>query len=51
MFLNSFQIGKSYVMSKLKNYPKFQAVAIAIQKSGFKVIRFFSLVELLDACM
>ena len=31
------QIGRSYVVSKLKNYPKFQAVAIAIQRSGFKV--------------
>lgn len=31
------QIGRSYVISKLKDYPKFQAVAIAIQRSGFKV--------------
>ncbi|CAL5427791.1 unnamed protein product [Camellia sinensis] len=29
-------IGRSYVISKLKNYPKFHAVAIAIQRSGFK---------------
>ncbi|KAK9197365.1 hypothetical protein WN943_005501 [Citrus x changshan-huyou] len=28
--------GRSFVISKLKNYPKFQAVAGAIQKSGFK---------------
>lgn len=33
------QIGRSYVMSKLKDYPRFQAVAIAIQRSGFKVWR------------
>jgi hypothetical protein len=31
------QIGRPYVISKLKDYPKFQAVAIAIQRSGFKV--------------
>lgn len=31
------QIGRSYVISKLKKYPKFQAIAIAIQRSGFKV--------------
>uniref|UniRef100_A0A2P2J8R7 Uncharacterized protein LOC105650023 isoform X2 n=1 Tax=Rhizophora mucronata TaxID=61149 RepID=A0A2P2J8R7_RHIMU len=34
-------IGRSYVMSKLKNYPKFQSVAIAVQKSGFKVSYFY----------
>lgn len=31
------QIGRSYVISKLKDYPQFQAVAVAIQRSGFKV--------------
>lgn len=36
-FVTSLQIGRSYVISKLKKYPKFQAVAIAIQRSGFKV--------------
>ncbi|KAB1204387.1 hypothetical protein CJ030_MR8G027180 [Morella rubra] len=35
-FILGRTIGKSYVISKLKNYPKFQAVAIAIQGSGFK---------------
>ncbi|KAL2900598.1 hypothetical protein RDABS01_025680, partial [Bienertia sinuspersici] len=39
-FLLGRTVGKSYVMSKLKNYPKFQAVTIAIQKSGFKPITF-----------
>lgn len=33
----SMQIGRSYVISKLKDYPQFRAVAIAIQRSGFKV--------------
>lgn len=34
------QIGRSFVISKLKDYPKFRAVAIAIQRSGFKVCLF-----------
>lgn len=33
----SMQIGKSYVVSKLKDYPQFCSVAIAIRRSGFKV--------------
>lgn len=36
-FSDLLQIGRPYVISKLKDYPKFQAVAIAIQRSGFKV--------------
>ena len=31
------QIGKSFVVSKLKDYPQFRSVAIAIHRSGFKV--------------
>lgn len=40
LFILSFiyyQIGRSYVSSKLKNYPKFEAISIAIERSGFKV--------------
>lgn len=39
------QIGKSFVVSKLKDYPQFRSVAIAINRSGFKVcnIQIFSL--------
>jgi uncharacterized membrane protein YdjX (TVP38/TMEM64 family) len=36
-FLLGRTIGRPYVLSKCKDYPKFQAVAIAIQRSGFKV--------------
>ncbi|XP_073261628.1 uncharacterized protein, partial [Populus alba] len=37
-FLLGRTIGRSFVVSKLKDYPKFSSVAIAIQKSGFKPI-------------
>lgn len=35
--LTFWQIGRSFVISKLKDYPQFRAVAIAIRRSGFKV--------------
>ncbi|KAM7256486.1 hypothetical protein ACFE04_012227 [Oxalis oulophora] len=41
------QVGRSYVMSKLKNYPKFQAVAVAIRRDGFKIVLLLRLVPLL----
>lgn len=40
-------IGRSYVISKLKDYPQFRAVAIAIQRSGFKIVLLLRLVPLL----
>ncbi|KAK9726129.1 hypothetical protein RND81_05G192000 [Saponaria officinalis] len=46
-FLLGRTIGRSYVMSKLNNYPKFQAVAIATQRSGFKIVFLLRLVPLL----
>ncbi|KAI3863716.1 hypothetical protein MKW98_031308 [Papaver atlanticum] len=46
-FLLGRTIGRSYVISKLKDYPKFQAVAIAIQRSGFKIVLLLRLVPLL----
>lgn len=46
-FLLGRTIGRSYVISKLKNYPKFHAVAIAIQRSGFKIVLLLRLVPLL----
>nr|CAD1833617.1 unnamed protein product [Ananas comosus var. bracteatus] len=46
-FLLGRTIGRQYVISKLKDYPKFQAVAIAIQRSGFKIVLLLRLVPLL----
>ncbi|CAN6481967.1 unnamed protein product [Victoria cruziana] len=46
-FLLGRTIGKPLVMSKLKDYPQFQAVAIAIQRSGFKIVLLLRLVPLL----
>ncbi|KAK9945339.1 hypothetical protein M0R45_010859 [Rubus argutus] len=37
-FILGRTIGRSYAISKLKHYPKFQAVAVAIQRSGFKIV-------------
>lgn len=46
-FLLGRTIGRSFVISKLEDYPQFQAVAIAIQKSGFKIVLLLRLVPLL----
>ncbi|KAL0376562.1 UNVERIFIED_CONTAM: TVP38/TMEM64 family membrane protein [Sesamum calycinum] len=46
-FLLGRTIGRSYVISKLKDYPKFRAVAIAIRRSGFKIVLLLRLVPLL----
>eukprot|EP01018_Ginkgo_biloba_P027012 Gb_21365 [translate_table: standard] len=46
-FLVGKTIGRSYVVSKLKDYPQFRAVAIAIQRSGFKIVLLLRLVPLL----
>ncbi|XP_068659052.1 uncharacterized protein [Aristolochia californica] len=46
-FLLGRTIGRSFVVSKLKDYPQFQAVAIAIQRSGFKIVFLLRLVPLL----
>ncbi|XP_051130298.1 uncharacterized protein LOC127250882 [Andrographis paniculata] len=46
-FLVGRTIGRSYVISKLKDYPKFRAVAIAIRRSGFKIVLLLRLVPLL----
>ncbi|KAK2358067.1 hypothetical protein P8452_77257 [Trifolium repens] len=46
-FLLGGTIGKSFVVSKLKDYPQFRSVSIAIQKSGFKIVFLLRLVPLL----
>lgn len=46
-FLLGRTIGKSYVTSKIKHYPKFQAVSVAIQRSGFKIVLLLRVVPLL----
>uniref|UniRef100_A0A0C9S5H2 TSA: Wollemia nobilis Ref_Wollemi_Transcript_19275_1140 transcribed RNA sequence n=1 Tax=Wollemia nobilis TaxID=56998 RepID=A0A0C9S5H2_9CONI len=46
-FLVGKTIGRSFVESKLKDYPQFQAVAIAINRSGFKIVLLLRLVPLL----
>ncbi|KAG9457997.1 hypothetical protein H6P81_002505 [Aristolochia fimbriata] len=46
-FILGRTIGRSFVISKLKDYPQFQAVAIAIQRSGFKIVLLLRLVPLL----
>ncbi|WCJ23673.1 SNARE associated Golgi protein family [Euphorbia peplus] len=46
-FLLGRTIGRPFVVSKLKDYPQFRSVAIAIQKSGFKIVLLLRLVPLL----
>ncbi|GAU12009.1 hypothetical protein TSUD_196330 [Trifolium subterraneum] len=46
-FLVGGTIGKAYVVSKLKDYPQFRSVSIAIEKSGFKIVFLLRLVPLL----
>ncbi|KAF7837232.1 TVP38/TMEM64 family membrane protein slr0305 family [Senna tora] len=46
-FLLGRTIGKSFVVSKLKDYPQFRSVAIAIHRSGFKIVVLLRLVPLL----
>ncbi|OMO85380.1 SNARE associated Golgi protein [Corchorus olitorius] len=46
-FLLGRTIGRSFVVSRLKDYPQFRSVAIAIRKSGFKIVLLLRLVPLL----
>ncbi|CAL9765904.1 unnamed protein product [Musa acuminata subsp. burmannicoides] len=50
-FLLGRTLGRSYVVSKLNDYPEFQAVAAAIQKSGFKIVLLLRLAPLLPFSM
>ncbi|KAK8988023.1 hypothetical protein V6N11_065622 [Hibiscus sabdariffa] len=45
-FLLGKTIGRSLVFSKLKDYPQFQLIAIAIQRSGFKIVLLLRLAPL-----
>lgn len=45
-FLVGRTVGRTYVTSKLKDYPQFQAVGIAVRKSGFKIVLLLRLVPL-----
>ncbi|CAF2120335.1 unnamed protein product [Brassica rapa] len=46
-FLLGRTIGKPFVVAKLKDYPQFQSVALAIEKSGFKICLLLRLAPLL----
>ncbi|CAN1196245.1 TVP38/TMEM64 family membrane protein slr0305 [Linum perenne] len=46
-FLVGRTVGRPFIISKLKNYPKFQAVNIAVERSGFKIVLLLRLVPLL----
>lgn len=46
-FLLGRTIGRSFVISKLKDYPQFRSIAIAIHGSGFKIVLLLRLVPLL----
>lgn len=46
-FLVGKTIGRSYVASKLNDFPQFQAVSIATRRSGFKIVFLLRLVPLL----
>ncbi|KAB1214252.1 hypothetical protein CJ030_MR5G023165 [Morella rubra] len=46
-FLLGRTIGRSFVISKLKDYPQFRSVAVATRRSGFKIVFLLRLVPLL----
>ncbi|KAG6491474.1 TVP38/TMEM64 family membrane protein slr0305-like [Zingiber officinale] len=50
-FLLGRALGRSYVISKMKDYPDIQAAAIAIEKSGFKIVLLLRLAPLVPFCL
>lgn len=47
-FLLGRTIGGSYIIAKVKDYPKFRAIEVAIERSGFKIVLLLRLVPLLS---
>lgn len=47
-FLLGRTIGRSFVIAKMKEYPKFRAIEIAIDRSGFKIVLLLRLVPMLS---
>ncbi|KAG6497075.1 hypothetical protein ZIOFF_044961 [Zingiber officinale] len=43
--------GRPYVISKMNDYPDFQAVAVAIERSGFKIVLLLRLAPLIPFCL
>ncbi|CAL9078978.1 unnamed protein product [Musa textilis] len=50
-FLLGRTLVRPYVVSKLNDYPEFQAVVVAIQRSGFKIVLLLRLAPLLPFSM
>ncbi|XP_074561042.1 uncharacterized protein LOC141817263 [Curcuma longa] len=50
-FLLGRALGRPYVISKMNDYPDIQAVAIAIEKSGFKIVLLLRLAPLVPFCL
>lgn len=46
-FLVGRTVGRSIVTAKLKDYPQFQVVSLAVQRSGFKIVLLLRLVPIL----
>lgn len=46
-FLIGKTVGRAYVVSKLREFPQFQAITTAISKSGFKIVLLLRLVPIL----
>ncbi|XP_042407921.1 TVP38/TMEM64 family membrane protein slr0305-like isoform X1 [Zingiber officinale] len=50
-FLLGRTLGRPYVIAKMNDYPDFQAVAVAIERSGFKIVLLLRLAPLIPFCL